>query len=247
MGQLIFCIHFVFVGLPLDGSTCWNLIYIRMAKEQENLAGYLECFFKVACKNANLAVKGLKTSANKSSRCSMTIRNAITMERKPQKLYQLAHGRQSLRCSDSQLSRSSSGKYSFSSGSKTSSSSNNHEKERSSLKVPCPPRAMNGRHSRAALAFLVFLPSGGSLSRVRVTLPPPPTCVAVTSRILFLHLWACQGSGTLRRSGQDAEERHLGTGRSSKPSLLESSVCGTIWFGGACGVGGGEEEMCGIP
>ena len=48
---LAFCFHW----LPLDGSTYWILNYIRMTKEQENLAGYLKCFFKVVCKNASLA------------------------------------------------------------------------------------------------------------------------------------------------------------------------------------------------
>ena len=48
---------FCFCWLPLDGSTYWILNYIRMGKEQENLAGYLKCFFKVVCKNANLAWK----------------------------------------------------------------------------------------------------------------------------------------------------------------------------------------------
>ena len=54
-GQLIFCLHLSFRWLPLDGSTYRNLNYIRMVKEQENLAGYLKCFFKVVCKNADLA------------------------------------------------------------------------------------------------------------------------------------------------------------------------------------------------
>ena len=47
---LTLCFHW----LPLDGSTYWILNYIWMAKEQENLAGYMKCFFKVVCKNGVL-------------------------------------------------------------------------------------------------------------------------------------------------------------------------------------------------
>ena len=58
---------FCFCWLPLDGSTCWNLNYIQMAKKQENLAGYLKCLFKVVCKNANLALESTTTVLNRNA------------------------------------------------------------------------------------------------------------------------------------------------------------------------------------
>ena len=47
-----------------------------------------------------------------------------------------------------------------------------------------------------------------------------------------LCLGVCQGSGTSRRSGQDAGKMHLGTGRSSGPRLLQSSVSDAEGVGG---------------
>ena len=38
-----------------------------MAKEQENLAGYLKCLFKVVCKNANLALESTTTVLNRNA------------------------------------------------------------------------------------------------------------------------------------------------------------------------------------
>ena len=81
-----------------------------------------------------------------------------------------------------------------------------------------PPSSTGGRHSRAALMFLVFQPSGeldggGSSFWIPGSLPPPPpTCVTGTSRDPFLCLRVCQGSGTSRRGWQDAGKMHLGTG-----------------------------------
>ena len=77
---------FCFRWLPLDGSTYWILNYIRMAKEQENLAGYLKYFFQgcvqqcklsmestttVFSRNANLVVKGLSWNLGNSLVISM--------------------------------------------------------------------------------------------------------------------------------------------------------------------------------
>ena len=72
-GAVDLLLTFCFRWLPLDGTTYWILIYIRMAKEQENLAGYLKFFqgcvqkcefgmestTTVLNRNVYLAVKGL--------------------------------------------------------------------------------------------------------------------------------------------------------------------------------------------
>ena len=67
-----------------------------------------------------------------------------------------------------------------------------------------------------ALEFLAFIQSrgmdgGSSPLWVYHPLSPLPTCVVGTSRVSFLCLGVCQGSGTSKRSGQDAAERSLGT------------------------------------
>ena len=45
-------------------------------------------------------------------------------------------------------------------------------------------------------------------------------------RVSFVQLGVCEGSGTSRRSGQDARERCLGAGRSSGSGLLRQTVSG---------------------
>ena len=91
--------------------------------------------------------------------------------------------------------------------------------------------AANGRHFRTALVFLVslwsrWLDGGGSLLQVHCLLPTPPTCVTGTSRVPFLLLGVCWGSSTSMRSGQDAAERLLGTGRPSGSLGVQCHVRG---------------------
>ena len=45
-------------------------------------------------------------------------------------------------------------------------------------------------------------------------------------RVSFVQLGVCEGSGTSRRSGQDARERCLGAGRSSGSGLLRQTGSG---------------------
>ena len=58
------------------------------------------------------------------------------------------------------------------------------------------------------------LDSGSPSLQVSHSFSPPPTYVEGAAGVPFLQLGVCEGSGTSRRSGQDAGERCLGAGRS---------------------------------
>ena len=58
-----------------------------------------------------------------------------------------------------------------------------------------------------------------------------PPVLGEPLRVPFLQLGVCQGSRT-SRSGQDAGERHLGTGGSSRHRLLQLTVSGAEGDGG---------------
>ena len=55
----------------------------------------------------------------------------------------------------------------------------------------------------------------------------PPACGSGTHWVPFLRLRVCEGSGSSRRSGQDASGRHLGNGLPARSGFLRSSVFST--------------------
>ena len=114
-------------------------------------------------------------------------------------------------CPGPQSSRPAPGKGTLS-GSKTLSSSDRRGRSFESFLPPSQLQVggILGRHwnswtSYGAEDWLLESP----LLQLSHLFPSPPTCVEGTSQVPFLQLRVCEGSGTSRRSGQDAGERYL--------------------------------------